>query len=301
MEIARALAPIFPGRTLVLSDYYFLSRLSSVVFGTATVYLVFLFARSLDSKIGLLSAAIFAVSPLAIMISHYATVDSMMGLWSALSLVGMLAWLRGNKRGQLLAAAAVGLAVSTKYNAAILLLPIALIAVELEWAQMATPLTRARRVAFIGIVLAGALIVSAVCLGRPLILDFITGWTARGTLQPVYIQIFDRILTLLIVLAILGIGLAIGVQRKWRWAQGIAHLCTSRTLLVPMILAVITFLCFSPFVLIDLPSFVRNFFFQLNKNISGGIVGYSPGSRSYLAILDESTPSSPLQYLQALA
>ena len=301
LKLVMVVASVFNGSAPGLSDYYLLSRLTSAAFGTATVFLVFVFGKRIaNTGIGLLSAAIFAFSPLAVQLSHYATVDSMMGFWSALSLVGMLVWLKGDPRGLYFASLSAGLAIATKYNAAVLLVPLFLIAVEREWVNPARQVSRRKKFVFLGAVAIGSLVLLGALMGRSLILSLVAHWTTRGELQPIYIQIFDRMLAVSSVIASMGVGLACGLLLKWKWVQASVRFLTSSNFLLPIALVSAVFVVVSPFVILDLPSFTRDFFFQLNHIISGGIVGYSPGTRSYLALADGSTTANPLQYLQAV-
>lgn len=302
MGIDRFFASIIRGNPLTLPDYYLLSRLVSVALGTANVYLAFLLGKMLGNDlVGLLSAAIFAISPLAVGVSHYATVDSMMGFWCALAFIGMLSWLRGNDRALVLASIATGLAIATKYNAAILLVPIFLIALGLERSKLGEAISRFRKYTFAALVFIGSVIFVGVILRRSDVLNLIASWTTRGELQPAYIQIFDKMLVGFSIAVILGLVLVLGVARNWRWSSGIVQFLTSSQLVKPIFIIGIIFLLAAPFVLLDLPSFIRDFFFQVNKNLSGGIVGYAPGSRSYQALLgEESSAFNPLQYIWAI-
>lgn len=291
----------FNQSSLGVQDYYLLGRFVSITFGTATVYLAFVLGRMLvNPNIGLLSAAIFAVSPLAVNISHYATVDSMMGFWSALALVAMVAVIKGDNRGWYVAGAVTGLAISTKFNAVVLLVPIILIAMGKENAAANAP-SRAIMLIMVSGTLVAAMTFVGFVIGRDYILNLVASWTSRGQLQPVYLQIFDRILSVYFLVLLLSVGTILGSFRNWSLANRVISVLTSPSVLKPILSAAAVFALTSPFVFLDLPDFVREFFFQVNKLTSGGITGYATGSRSYLAVLsEESSTFNPLQYVTAI-
>jgi 4-amino-4-deoxy-L-arabinose transferase-like glycosyltransferase len=95
----------------------------SVVFGTATIGLLYLLGRDLFSPShGLLGALFLACTFLHVRDSALATVDALAGFFVLLALVGAGSVLRGGGRGAyLLAGAAAGLATATKYNAIVVL------------------------------------------------------------------------------------------------------------------------------------------------------------------------------------
>ncbi|MGH7428773.1 MAG: ArnT family glycosyltransferase [Candidatus Methylomirabilaceae bacterium] len=107
------------------------SRSLSVLFGTGSVALLFLIGRQLDgTRVGLIAASLLAANFLATRSSHSGVNDMMM---LALLLVCLHAFFFGVSgqggalklhRGLVLAAFTGGLAVSTKYNAAITLVPL---------------------------------------------------------------------------------------------------------------------------------------------------------------------------------
>ena len=122
--VAHTASQIFFHHTPSLAEDILTLRYLSAIAGLVTIALVFVFGKLLGGVwSGLLSAAIFTFSELAIDLARTATVDALLGVWCALAFVGMAVWLRGNRSGQFLAAVGIGLAIATKLNAATLLLP----------------------------------------------------------------------------------------------------------------------------------------------------------------------------------
>ncbi len=289
-------------RPPVLSDYYLLCRVLSAAFGTASVYLVYEAGKLLAGRaVGLTSAGLMAWSPLAVQLAHNATVDSMMGFWACLSLVGVAQWLHGSSRGMIVASISAGLAMATKYNAAMLLIPLVLTAIQLRDRQTPRSLSRLARSGFSVLILIALISLVAIVLARESILGIVTGWTTNGRLQPIYVQMFDRLVALSLVFVLAGVVLWLGIVLRWRWATAIVQGLMSKHLTSSTALVCVTFVVASPFVLLDFPSFTRDFFFQLNKNVTGGIASFESGSRSYIAAVASLSPGDPFQYVGAIA
>jgi 4-amino-4-deoxy-L-arabinose transferase-like glycosyltransferase len=114
-------------------------RLLTALLGTGVVLLTYLLGRLLYGRVaGLLAAAALAVLPSAVADAHYITTDTPAMFWSVLALLPpALLVVRPPTRWRDLVALAlvggllVGLAASTKYNVAVLLLPLLL---ALWWA-----------------------------------------------------------------------------------------------------------------------------------------------------------------------
>ncbi|MEA3401986.1 MAG: glycosyltransferase family 39 protein [Armatimonadota bacterium] len=99
------------------------ARIVTVILGVATVAVVYALARTLwDHRAGLLAGLLLAVMPLHVLHSHYATVDVPGALFTTLALLFAVWMVRDpNPRYALWAGAAAGLAASTKYSGAIVL------------------------------------------------------------------------------------------------------------------------------------------------------------------------------------
>lgn len=295
-----SISTIVAGHLLSQGDYYLVARLLSASLGTATVLLVFVLGRLLMGwKAGLLGAALFAVSPFSVQVSHYATVDSSLVFWATMGLVGLALYLKGNERGLDLAGVAIGLAIATKYNAALLLLAIVAIGFHKEW-RRAGPPSRAQRIGFNGVVLCALAACLCVIVLREQILGLVARWTLQGQLQPYYIQIFDKLLAALLAVALSGGILAMGVALNWWWAISVVRIITSKVILKPIALACGTAVMIMPFAILDFPNFVRGAMYPISKQVVGGAVGYTPGSPDYLAALADVPAPDPLYYLHVV-
>lgn len=283
-----------------LSDYFLQVRLLSAICGVITIPVVYLSGKRIgDWPVGLSAAALIALSPLSVSLAHYATVDAMLGLWASLALLGMIMWQQDDRRGMYLAAIATGLAISTKYNAGILLVPLMIIAI---WKHLAVPvvLNRSKFILFGILVLIGIVLLLIILLLSGSILSNISTWTTHGTLQPIYLEIFDRLI-LGFALAVLLAGVFfVGVLRRGVWANRIVNAIWSQDVLVCVLLCFGVFLVTSPFVIIDYQHSARDFFFQLNKNVSGGAASFDSNLRSYTTAISDQTNYDPLEYVRAL-
>jgi hypothetical protein len=112
-----------------------LGRLWSALLGAATVWLAYRLARRVGASrnVALGAAALLAVQPAHVIHGHFMTVNSPVTFWLTLALVLLSRWLSrpGGWRAAA-AGAAIGLAVTTKYSAGILL-PLAGVAALLAW------------------------------------------------------------------------------------------------------------------------------------------------------------------------
>lgn len=296
--IASKLITLCSSCSLGLADYYLLARVFSAIFGTATVYITFLMGRALgDTKIGLATAGLVAISSTAIDLSHWATVDSMMGFWAALAFLGMIYWLSGNSMGPYLTGIATGLAVGTKYNAVILLIPIFIIVLEIETQGSGS---RTRQIILAGLFVVGLFGAVSAIVWRNELLNIAAKWTVRGQLLAPYVQIFDRILILATIGMLVGLGMVIASWRGWYWPSRIVTTLTSQNLLRTLVLASVSFSIVSPFVILDFSTFARNFFFQMRKYASGGLAAFDPSSLDYKAYVEDAPALDPFQYLRSI-
>ena len=103
------------------SGLYLAGRLLGALLGTASIYLVYLVGRQAGGvRAGLTGAAFLSVCFLHVRDSHYLTVDVPAAFYLLLAAVLLLRFLRTGGTGWLAASALFsGIAVSTKYNAAI--------------------------------------------------------------------------------------------------------------------------------------------------------------------------------------
>ncbi|MGD2145183.1 MAG: glycosyltransferase family 39 protein [Anaerolineae bacterium] len=108
--------------------FYLSGRILIVLFGTATILAVYLLARRLGGRAtGLLAATVLALSPVHVLYSRLVRGDIVIGLLLLVSLWFCLNVLEDRRWRDYLAAGFVtGLAVATKYTAAIYIAPILL-------------------------------------------------------------------------------------------------------------------------------------------------------------------------------
>lgn len=105
-------------------------RLWSVLFGVLTVWLVYRLSRRLGSSrsVALLAAGLMSVFPAHVIHGHFMTVNSPVTFWTTLALLLLVRWIdRPGLVPSAMAGISIGLAITTKYSAAILL-PVAVVA-----------------------------------------------------------------------------------------------------------------------------------------------------------------------------
>jgi len=107
--------------------FYTLARTVSVVFGVATVGVIYLLGKEFKNKtVGTWAALFLAVNFLHVRDSHFATMDIALTFFMTLSLVYLLHFLNyKNKDAYWKAVAIAAVATATKYNGIVLILPIA--------------------------------------------------------------------------------------------------------------------------------------------------------------------------------
>jgi Dolichyl-phosphate-mannose-protein mannosyltransferase len=173
----------FGGRAGVSNTYalhptevFVVARVTAAVVSTVAVWLVYLAgARLADRRIGLLAAALLAVSFLPVFYSHLALNDAPTLAPVALSLWGTAGVLRtGRLRYYALAGVGLGLTCATKYTGGIVLLPLlAAGAIDLFAPEVRAAGGRRRGIAFGGLMLAGVLALGAFVVANPFsVLDF---------------------------------------------------------------------------------------------------------------------------------
>jgi len=126
LNLRPVLEPLMPIFWQDPQIFYLQVRIISALMGTATVGLVYLVGRKLfDKKVGLLAAAFLAVYPFHNEISHFAVLEAPLTFWVTLSfLFSVLILKHGRRRDYFLAGLFAGLAASTKYNGALVVIPI---------------------------------------------------------------------------------------------------------------------------------------------------------------------------------
>ena len=106
--------------------FFMMARALSAILGTATVLVVFQICRHLwDHTTGLVAALFMALAFLHVRDSHYATTDVTMTFLLMLSLMFLVAGHARNRRRDFVVGGLIGsLAMATKYNALLLIVPL---------------------------------------------------------------------------------------------------------------------------------------------------------------------------------
>jgi hypothetical protein len=160
---------VYDAYTVNPGEVFVVARLTAAAVGTAAVWLLYLAGAKLFGRaVGLLAAALLAVSFLAVFYSHLALNDVPTLAPIALSLWGTAGVLRdGRLRWYLLAGAGVGFACATKYTGGVVLVPL------LGAAGIALASRAERNAAARGLVLAGVVAIVAFLIANPYaLLDF---------------------------------------------------------------------------------------------------------------------------------
>ncbi len=108
--------------------FYLLDRIIAATLGSATIFLVYLVSRKFYSReVGLLAALLASLTYLHVRDSHFGVLDVPVTFFIVLAylFIGKM-FLGGRMRDYLWAGAIAGLAVSVKYNAALLVIPLLL-------------------------------------------------------------------------------------------------------------------------------------------------------------------------------
>ncbi|MBV9850898.1 MAG: glycosyltransferase family 39 protein, partial [Armatimonadetes bacterium] len=140
VNFANTLAFLFGSGSLTITDFttqypqwaqlYLVGRGLTVAMGVGTVWATYaLGARLWGRRAGVLAAVVLAVMPLHVQHSHWLTVDVPATFWGTLSLHWAARLATGDPRplrAAVLAGVFAGLAAATKYNLALMLLPVAL-------------------------------------------------------------------------------------------------------------------------------------------------------------------------------
>jgi 4-amino-4-deoxy-L-arabinose transferase-like glycosyltransferase len=226
------------------ASFYAWARLLTATLGAGSVLATYGVARLLyDRRIGLLAAALLAVFPAHVADSHFVTTDTPASFFTLLAFLSIaaLATRAPKARVERLALAticglAVGLATATKYNVALLVLPLLLAIVWAEadqteraaaggWARSLTRMGASALYALFGVAL-GFTLGTPFWLGElPLLLNELAsildhykfkGHPGHESERPWwdYAQVYYREGRLSALLAALGLGLAF--LRHWR-------------------------------------------------------------------------------------
>ena len=133
------------------SNLYLIDRVLVALLGTATVYLIFAIGeRRISRRTGLFAAFFLSVAYLHVRESHFGTVDVPLTFWVTLAtLIILRADSVRTPKLFALAGFTVGLAISTKYNAIALLVPLGLMHLRGSANPTEPPPSMARMTAFL--------------------------------------------------------------------------------------------------------------------------------------------------------
>jgi 4-amino-4-deoxy-L-arabinose transferase-like glycosyltransferase len=117
--------------------FYFIARGASAIFGTLTVLWVYRIGLALfDSSIGLLASFFLSLTFLHVRDSHYGTTDVTMTLFVMCAMLSLVRLHQGRRlKHAMWAGVFAGLAMGTKYNAALLALPMGVVELFHAWTR----------------------------------------------------------------------------------------------------------------------------------------------------------------------
>lgn len=301
-SVLQVLVAMF-GTMLTSSAYYLAGRLLSAFYGVLTIWAVFLLGREIfDEQVGLLAAFLMAIAPEHVRQSHFAIVDVAMVFWVTLSLLLILQAVRKDSHSAFgVAGIAAGLAVGTKYTAAVLVFPLVGITVWYVWKRSPRKkpawLTGHRAAA--SLILLGAL-VGAVCLVPvDMVLNILRQWTTDGVIEPQYLALLNAVLFLgrLSSAATLAVGALAWWNQDMRRAIGrvLGVLLDPRT--ASLVIGVIgAFIVSSPFVLLDFANAAPDIFYEYRHMTLGPAATLHPADPMYAELLPKNTFPQPLFY-----
>ncbi len=264
------------------SIYFSMGRWLSALYGTLTVWAVFLLGKNvIGEHVGLIGALLIATAPEHVRESHYATVDVAMVFWSVLAL-GLA--MRAFKNIDLFFASAIcaGLAIGTKYSAVLILVPTLSLLIWKITRENASDLgwqnSRWFAVALAGL---GVIFLAGWSLLPPqAILGHLRQWTTNGEIQVEYVQLFNAALTggWVVGSAITLFGMGVYASRH---IKRIAFIIFHPRVGLFLLLVAGTFLITSPFIIFDLPNAARDILYEYRHALIGGSALYDPSDPLY--------------------
>lgn len=116
---------IYGNTATIRTNMYLISRILSAVMGTLTVFMIYLIGKEIyNKKIGLISSSFLACTMGFVTLAHFATVDIPLTFWIVVSLFFFIKIVNtGKMKYYLLGGLFAGLALSTKYTALLLIIP----------------------------------------------------------------------------------------------------------------------------------------------------------------------------------
>ena len=280
------------------STYFMLGRLLSALYGVLGVWSVFLLGRTVaNERVGLFASFLLAVAPEHIRQSHFATVDIAMVSWATLAVALLLRAEKHGKASFIGAAIAIGLALSTKYSALLVITPMAALvtwyASRSQWDYR--PWFTEHQIT-IGLITAGIVgLVAIAFLPVSIIVAVAQHWTSDGIVEPEYVNLLRTFLILGSVLSgaalLLGLGSSVfsDVKRICRvFAQPHLYIFVGLTLGA--------FLATSPFVILDLPHAARDIFYEYRHVLVGTAPQYAISDPMYRELLPQAIFPDPGYY-----
>lgn len=253
------------------ATYFLLGRILSAVYGTLSVWAIFLLGRSvLNEWVGLGAALLLAISPEYIRQSHYATVDVAMTFWIILTFVLFLQAIKGRGAAYAAVGVSAGLAIGTKYSAALVLLPLLVLSIwhlwrtgKMGWSWLDTTRTAVLWIGVGSAVLAGLYLLpvsSLLALGQ--------SWTTENMIKPEYLGLFNNLLRVTAIAAIAAICLGIGALRI-DWLRRFANVLLHPQILLFLAAVGGTFILTSPYVFLDLRHSAQDIFYEYRHMLLG--------------------------------
>lgn len=281
--------------TITLPQLYWTGRLVSALLGTATVVLVAFEGRLLWGRWwGLLAASLLTLLYTPIENSHYATVDGPMVFWIMACLFLLsVAYLLTSTRWLRLAAITAGVAIATKYNGLLLLIPLAIVALGV--CNVAAPMSIRTRRSLKALLFLAALGLLGICFlliwQESQILERIATLTTDGRLEPEYLALYQSGLR---GMGTGAAGLLVLAYGLWKWPglglwRRLFHLEWLRLAL----LVGLTFALLAPYVFIEWRLAARDFFYELRHMQIGAAALVSTNDPSYQQILARSAGFLP--------
>ena len=128
MNLASAVMRLAEAYGMKIDDasVYLIARLVTASLGILTIPVIYLLGRRLFGfAVGLIACLIYAIMPLCIVHSHFATVDVPSAFWTTCAILAAAAILsKPTTKNCIIAGLAAGIAAGTKYNCALVLLSV---------------------------------------------------------------------------------------------------------------------------------------------------------------------------------
>src|SRR5712691_48551 len=270
LQARLAQAGVLRGRA---ADALLVGRTLSALAGAAAVYVLGRAALRAHARLGALPAFLFALTPGAVNLCHFATPEA----WLLLGTAATVALALGHLRGEVPAWAlgfALGVTSSTKYTAAALLVP----ALAAVWLRDPSPAAGAPRRRLL-VLLAGALLAAGLVLALGGAEPLAAGLHLKDArlLHPEHALGFVRGVEHALLMAGAALALAAALAPRMPWAARLAQ----EDVAVVIVAAAAGFLIGTPYALLDSRGFLSDL--ALNHQTRFEYKGLVGASTSYLA------------------